>query len=225
MSERPDCVEICELLPEIAAGVAIGDDRARALRHLAGCAECRRELDALATVVDELLTLVPSMEPPAGLERSVLAGVAPPRRRWWHNPALRLATAGALAVAVGAGVALQATAHDRWVANQYQEVLRVAGGQYLTVRVITAPHGAEAGRVFAYQGTPSWVFVALRYDGAVGPYQVILVTRDGRDRPLGEMPVIGSEGSWGIAIEAPVSQIAEVRLVGAAGPPLTAVFR
>ncbi|HEX2355804.1 MAG TPA: zf-HC2 domain-containing protein [Micromonosporaceae bacterium] len=227
MTDRGDCAEIRELLPELAAGVAAGDERARALRHLSRCLECRRELDAMAAVVDELLTLVPPVEPPGGFESTVLARVAP-ARRWWRRRALRLAIAGVLAVGVGAGagaaVVIQSTADDRRVASQYRQVLQVAGGRYLTVRRIAAPDGSDAGRVFAYQGTPSWVFVVLRHDRAVGAYQVHLMTRDGQDRILGEMNAAGGEGSWGVAIDARVAQIAEIRLSGAAGPPFTAVF-
>src|SRR5215216_4532880 len=99
MDERPECAEIRELLPELAAGVAAGDERARALRHLSGCLDCRRELEAMATVVDELLTLVPPVDPPGGFESSVLARIAPPPRarpRWWQRRALRLVATAVL---------------------------------------------------------------------------------------------------------------------------------
>lgn len=72
------------------------------------------------------------------------------------------------------------------------------------------------------------MFVVLR-QGTAASYRVNLVTRDGRDRPIGEVSVAGGEGSWGVAIDVDVSEIAEVRLsgagAGAAVPPLTAVFR
>jgi hypothetical protein len=228
MSDRSGCAEVRELLPELALGVAAGDERARALRHLSGCVECRRELDAMSTIADELLTLVPPAEPPGGFESAVLARIAPARRRWWRRPVMRLATAGALALAVGvgggAGVALHATADDRRVANQYRQVLRVAGGRYLAVRPLTAPDQSDAGRVFAYQGNPSWVFAVVRRARTAGRYQEPLVTRDGRDRVLGEVVVAAGEGSWGVAIDQPVAQVAEVRLESATGPVLTAVF-
>jgi hypothetical protein len=116
-------------------------------------------------------------------------------------------------------------AGDRRVAGQYRETLRIAGGRYLTARPLATPGGSRAGRVFAYQGTPSWVFVVVAYGQAAGVYQVLLVTRDGLDRMIGEVGVVGGAGSWGIAIDTDVAQVAEVRLAGPAGPPLTAVFR
>jgi hypothetical protein len=225
---RPDCAEIRELLPELAAGVAAGDDRARVLAHLGGCVDCRRELDAMAAVVDDLLTLVPAVPPPDGFESAVLAKVAPPRRRWWRGRALRLAATMLLAATVGAvasaSVAMRATADDRRVAESYRKTLQIAGGRYLTARPINAPDGFKAGRVFAYQGTPSWVFLVIEYDKAAGSYEVEIVTRDGQDQRIGAIEVTNGEGSWGTAIRVDIAQIAEVRLSGPAGPPLTAGF-
>jgi hypothetical protein len=83
-SERLECAEAQELFPELAAGVAAGDERARALGHLSGCPACRREFAQTAEVIDELLWLVPQHDPPASFESSVLARLTPavrPRRR------------------------------------------------------------------------------------------------------------------------------------------------
>jgi Putative zinc-finger len=225
MDERCGCTEIRELLPEVAARVAAGDERARALAHLSGCVGCRQELDALSMVVDEFLTLAPEVQPPAAFESVVLARAVPAPRRWWQSRQLQVAAAVVLAAAVGVGATLQASADDRRVAGQYREILRIAGGRFLTARPLATPGGSRAGRVFAYQGAPSWVFVVVAYGQATGAYQVFLATRDGVNRMIGEVEVVGGAGSWGIAIDADVAQVAEVRLAGAAGPPLTAVFR
>jgi len=228
MDERSECAEIRELLPELAAGVAAGDERARALAHLGMCGDCRRELEVMATVADELVALATPVEPPGGFESAVLAKVAPPsRRRWWHS-ALRPAMAVALATAIGIGIgtagAMQVTADDRRVAGLYRHTLEIAGGRYLTASRLTASDASRAGTAFAYQGTPSWVFVVVWSGTVDGPHRVDLVTRDGHERLIGTMVVTGGEGSWGVEIEVDVAQIAEIRLSGAA-EPLTAVFR
>lgn len=80
MSEDAECAEIRDLIPEIAAGVAAGDERARALAHLGDCHECRHELAVTSDLVDEMLTLVPAEEPPAGFESRVMARLAPEAR-------------------------------------------------------------------------------------------------------------------------------------------------
>jgi Putative zinc-finger len=228
MDEPSGCAEVRELLPELAAGVAEGEERARALRHLRGCADCRRELAALATVADELLTLAPPVHPPRGFESRVLARIAPAHRWWWQRRVLRPAAAvllvAALSAGVTLGVAMEATADDRRLAGQYRKTLQVANGRYLTARLFTAADGARAGRVFAYQGKPSWVFVVVQYPPATGSYQVHLVTRDGLDRIIGDVGVTGGVGTWGTAIDADVAQIARIRLTGGAGAPITAAF-
>jgi Putative zinc-finger len=228
MDERPECAEIRELLPELAARVAAGDERARALAHLGMCGDCRRELEELATVADELVALAAPVEPPGGFESAVLAKVAPPiSRRWWHRvlrPAVAVALASAIGIGIGAVGAMLVTADERRFAGAYRQTLQIAGGRFLAARPLTVSDGSRGGTVFAYQGTPSWVLVVV-WSGAVdGPYRVDLVTRDGGQQPIGRMVVVDGESSWGATIEVDVAQIAEIRVSGAAGP-LTAVFR
>jgi predicted anti-sigma-YlaC factor YlaD len=73
------CEEIRDLAPEIALGIADGEERADALRHLSTCAECRRVVEQLSGVADELLTLAPVQEPrrassPAWSRHSAMGG-------------------------------------------------------------------------------------------------------------------------------------------------------
>ena len=80
------CEHTRRLAAELALGIADGADRAQALRHIAGCAECRSAVEELSDVADELLMLAPEREPPSGFESRVLArlqpaAAAPPRRR------------------------------------------------------------------------------------------------------------------------------------------------
>src|SRR5919197_6059366 len=70
LSER--CRDIRELLPELALGIADGEARAEALQHLAGCPDCRRELEELSATADDLMALAPEREPPPGFEARVL---------------------------------------------------------------------------------------------------------------------------------------------------------
>jgi Putative zinc-finger len=227
MDERSGCAEIRELLPELAAGVAAGHERARALAHLGECPACQRELATLSHVADELLTLMPAATPPAGFEAALMARVtAPPRRRrWWPGRALRVALTVLLAAVAGSGATMTATADDRRVAEGCRQQSRTLGCRPLAERALAAADGRAAGRAFAYRGTPPWLFLVVMHPTAGGVYNVFLVTRDGRSRVIGALPVSGSGGSWGTAIDVAVDQIAEIQLTGSAGPPLTAGFR
>jgi hypothetical protein len=75
MAERPDCVRMDQLIPELAIGVAAGDERARILGHLARCAPCRGVLESASATADAVLLVAPEREPPPGFETRVLAGL------------------------------------------------------------------------------------------------------------------------------------------------------
>jgi anti-sigma factor RsiW len=73
------CEQTRGLASELALGIADGAERAAALEHLAGCAECRRAVAELSEVTDELLLRAPEHEPPPGFESRVLAQIQPAR--------------------------------------------------------------------------------------------------------------------------------------------------
>ncbi|MDQ7904040.1 zf-HC2 domain-containing protein [Phytohabitans sp. ZYX-F-186] len=219
MDDRSGCAEIGELLPDVAAGVAAGDERARVFAHLGGCPACRRELAALSHVADELLTLAPAVTPPAGFAASLMRRLAPPprRRRWWPGRAARVALTVLLAAVAGSGATMRATADDRREAHHCRE-------RPLAERALAAADGTAGGRAFGYGGSPPWLFLTVALPAAGGVYDVHLVTRDGRSRAIGAVPVSAGGGSWGVALDVPFDQVAEVRLAGSAGPPLAAAF-
>src|SRR5262245_42378735 len=103
MDELRECSQIRPLLPELATGAATGHDRARVLRHCAGCAACRHDLAEYARVADEVLLLAPVHEPPAGFESAVVARMRSTtpvkgrlRQRYGHLPAHLVRAAGRL---------------------------------------------------------------------------------------------------------------------------------
>src|SRR5919198_5344699 len=123
MTEPAQCEAVRELLPELAAGVASGDERARALAHLTGCPGCRQALADAATLVDDLTLLAPEYEPSPGFESRVLAALppapapAPARRRRLLRPELALrAAAVVLLAALAAGLTWWQTGDDRRLA-------------------------------------------------------------------------------------------------------------
>ena len=206
------CERVRELAPEVALGTIEGEERAEALRHLATCAECRREVDRFSAVADELLTLAPVHEPPAGFEARVIEAMTPPRRRPWRR---LLAWLGPpLAAAAATAVALVAVYHDdRVTADRYRETLSQADGRYFRAAPLRDETGAEAGVVFGYQGTPSWVFVTVddRHRDAVTSAE--LVTRDRRTIALPAF-ALGPDGSWGGALPGNLYDVTAIRLLG-----------
>jgi Putative zinc-finger len=232
MTGEMGCEQVRDLAPELALGIAEGEERDAALRHLGGCAGCRRLVSELSSVGDELLQLAPAHDPPAGFESRVLAAVAePPRRRRSQPLAHRwrwVATAAAavvLAAALGAGSVLLATADDRRVAAAYQAVLTQGQGAYFLAAPLQGTQG-RVGTVFGYQGQPSWAMVTLQASiRGEGRLQVQVVTRDGRYLPLGDAVLGGAKRTWGGPLPVDLSAVHQLRFVGSDGrPTLTATF-
>jgi hypothetical protein len=230
MAERETCAEVDELLAEVATGAATGADRARVLRHLVGCAQCRQELEELARTADDLLPLVPEREPPAGFEAAVLARLAPatpetpaaaPARRRWRTWRLAAVQAAAVVVvaALGAGVVWWHTSPDRRLAAEYREALAVGDGSYLRAAPVTAGSGAVVGHLYAYQGRPSWIYVTVTNAPAPGRYDVRLTAEDGRQWDLGECVVARRYCGAGATITIPVDTVSAVRLDQPGGGP------
>jgi hypothetical protein len=207
------CDELRDLAPEVALGTIEGEARAEALRHLATCADCRRLVDQLSAVADELLLAAPVQEPPAGFESRVIEAIVPrPRRRGWRR--LPAVIGAAVAAAAVTAAALIAVYHDdRVTAERYRETLAQADGRYFEAGPLRDETGAEAGIVFGYQGTPSWLFVTVdaRHRGEVSGAE--LVTRDRRTVALPWFR-LGPDGSWGGAIPANLYDFRSIRLLG-----------
>jgi Putative zinc-finger len=214
------CEEIRDLAPEIALGIADGEQRAEALRHLSTCGECRRVVEQLSQVADELLVLAPTQEPPAGFESRVVKALGlerPPRRRrarWlsprWLAPRVGPALAAA-AVTAAAFVAVYSDDHR--TAERYRDTLARADGQYFQAEHLTDAAGSEAGVAFGYEGTPSWLFVTVARPHRDAVTSGELVTTDRRTIPLPSLE-LDRRGSWGGTIPVDLSKVAAVRLLG-----------
>jgi hypothetical protein len=226
MTAEMGCDQVRDLAPELALGIAEGQERDAALRHLSGCGGCRQLVSELSSVGDELLQLAPAHDPPAGFESRVLDALTEPPRRGRSQPLTRrwrwVATAAAavvLAAALGAGSVFLATAGDRRLAASYQAVLSQGQGAYFLAAPLKGSQG-RVGTVFGYQGQPSWAMVTLQSSiQEEGRFQVQAVTRDGRYLSLGDAVLGGARGSWGGQLPVDLSEVHELRFVGPDGRP------
>lgn len=221
-----DCSVARAVAPELALGIASGEERAETLRHLASCPECRAEVESLARVADELLLVAPEQDPPVGFEsRAVEALTGDGKthrglRRWGL-----VAVAAAMAALLGAGGVYLATNEDREAGAYYRAQFAAAGGKYLVVSGVRDRGHHELGRVFAYEGDPSWLLITADRGTGPGTYEVMLETTDGSRLSVGDMEVTASGGSWGHAIPVDVHRLAYVELApGAGGASLEASF-
>jgi hypothetical protein len=220
------CDEIRQLAPEIALGIADGEERAEALRHLATCPDCQRLLEQLSEVADDLLVLAPAQEPPAGFESNVLEAID--RQREAIRPRARRLSLRWLAPRVGPALAAAAATaallvgvyhDDHQTAQRYRGVLAEAGGSYFKAQQLADRTGSRGGVVFAYEGSPSWMFVTVDREYRHAVTRCELVTKDGRTIRLPAM-TLDSKGSWGGAIPVKLYDVAALRLLGHGGQPV-----
>jgi hypothetical protein len=219
MSADERCVEMRELIAELALGVADGEDRARALDHAADCANCRRELERQSAIADGLVALAPAREPPPGFELSVLRAIQPPAagRRRVLRP-LAFAAVLATAVALTAGGMLLGFRDDRRLADHYRATLAQANGSYFGAVRLADAAGRPGGVVFAYRGSPSWILVTVAPAQRPDVAEAELIDRSGRRIPLASFRLAG--GAWGGSIPLDLRDVAAVHLVGADGRSL-----
>ena len=221
---RPECEEVREITAELALGIAGGEERARALEHAATCRECRRELEQLTGVVDELLLVAPEADPPAGFEERVLAAVSPPRpaRKPFWTRALRPAVALAAGAAIASGALVVAYHDDHQLAGEYRQALAAADGSRFAAMPLRDGAGVKRGSVSLYQGTPSWLVIAVAGSAKTQPVRAELVTRSGRHLTVSGFAL--RSGVWGGSLPVPLDQVASVQLLDASGRSTLAAY-
>ena len=220
----PRCEEIRELAPELALGIVEGEERGRALEHLADCPDCRRRVEELAEVADELLLLAPHTEVPVGFESRVLGRVLPtpqPRRRRRRFALVLTPVAAALAAA---GITLAVVSGDLRDASHYNQTLQEANGKEFEAYSLHDGGGSFAGTTFSYRGAPNWLLITVDPAHRADLTSAQLVMDDGSKRKLNWFHLDPS-GSSGGGIPVDPTNVSVLRLLpGAGGQPLVAHF-
>lgn len=213
---RPECEEIRTLSAELALGIASGEDRARVLEHAAGCHDCRRSLQQLTAVTDQLLLLAPEADPPRGFEERVLAQITPrPARRRLPRRLMKPVLAATVGAALASLVLVLAYSDDHRLANEYRTALAAANGSRFEAVPLRDGAGVKRGSVSLYKGRPSWLVVALSPGVRADVHTAELVGHDGRHIALGGFRMRG--GVWGGPLPLALDQVASVQLLGPSG--------
>ncbi|HJR18224.1 MAG TPA: zf-HC2 domain-containing protein [Actinomycetota bacterium] len=194
MSEAT-CDEVRELAPELALGIAAGEQRARALVHIASCTDCRTLVEELSRAADSLLLLAPPKEPPIGFEAHAVdrvRGMRPGRRL-----KIALAAAALVLVSIGgtAAVMNSTSSRDRDLAERYLELLE-GQGELVSASLRTAD-GGPAGQVFVYSGPTNWVFIVVDAASGSGMHDVVFIPRGAAAVTVGRIRLVDGRGTWG----------------------------
>jgi Putative zinc-finger len=217
------CEETREMAADLALGIVEGEERGRALQHLAECPDCRAEVEKFSEVADELLLLAPHREAPVGFESRVLNELLPapkPKRR----RRLQLVLAPVAAAAAAVAITLTVVSDDLNVASHYRHTLKEANGKEFESYLLQTEGGVNAGTVFSYEGSPDWVHIDVDPGHRTGVTTAELVTDDGSQLPLRWFH-LDSQGGSGGSIPVDPNHVSVLRLSGPAGSqPLVAKF-
>jgi hypothetical protein len=217
------CAVVDDDLAELALGSLNGRPRAQALAHLEGCPRCSAEVENLSAAADELVHVVPAVEPSVGFEARVSEHFRSPARpsRWpaWlagrWRPALAVGALVVLAV-VGTGTLAvhQATTRGRhgpgggvrgYQASAPTEVAHFRSGT------------RTVGQVMVYVGHPTWLYMYV--DDLAGPGELTcqVVMADGSTITLGHFWPSAGKGAWAASVDQPAGRLREAQLTGADG--------
>jgi hypothetical protein len=222
---EPKPGHVGEIAAELALGVVDGEERARALEHLAGCPECRRAVEELSEVADGLLLLAPSREAPIGFESRALEPLRARRSRSRKRRALVPIAAAVTAAALAVTGTLLVVEDDLQLASDYRGTLAEANGEGFQVAHLYGAGEGPVGTVFGYQGSPSWLLVIVDSPESMAVRGADLVMGDGRRVPLRPFALDPANGSWGGAIPVALDDVSVVRLLPAEGEALAARLR
>lgn len=213
------CEEIQEGISEMALGIASSADRRQITRHVRECDSCRERLQEMSRVSDSLLLASPSIDPPRGFEHRVLENMksAKPERaiglRW-------VAFAATVALIIGSLWAWllprMFVSEQEALAAQYVQALETLGGKALYAGRMESPEGKDAGAIFVYEGSPSWMFVTIEDGIARGHFSVSLGLEDGETRRFGGLDLEEGKGSLGVRLDFPIKQIRSIEIVDSA---------
>jgi len=210
---RFGCEECKALAPELALGIASGEERAAALRHLTSCADCRRELRQLTETADRLLLTVPETEPSAGFDQRVLDSLVEPSDRRWSRRAVVAACAAAVIALLAVGAVIG------WVAGSSDGPgeLAVEATADGPIRVGSLGLSASDSRVVVEDGDPSWLLVTVAGGLPDGEYAVVCEYEGGWSRTPGTLTVSEGRGTWAATVSRTLADLEGVKLRDAAG--------
>jgi Putative zinc-finger len=196
----------CDLARESSAEYALGilppDQRRAVAEHLLGCPTCRREVDEMGEIGDQLVGLIPDTEPPLGFDRRVLSRVDSTRRRPRRIRWVIGASVAAACIAVAALVAPEVSSNHHAGTSEALAVLRT--------------NGEMVGSVYI-DGHPPWVEMSVHGIGVTGPVSCELVNPDGSTTTIGTFDLVGGSGSWGAPLGEASSDPSAARLVDSSG--------
>jgi anti-sigma-K factor RskA len=235
------CAEFADAAAELALGVLTGRERARALAHLDRCEACRENVRQLTVTGEELVGLLPAIEPPAGFETRVMERLglgtpapapAPARRvslarRFGLKLADWTGTGGVsyprrMLAAAATAVAVIAAGLGGW--GLHAATSSPAATPLSSAALVTASH-QTAGQVYFYDGSSRWLYMSVDIGSGDGTVICQVEGPDGHLTTVGSFQLSGGYGYWGSPDPVTNGPLTGARLITTTGTVLaTATF-
>lgn len=243
------CAEFTDVAAELALGVLTGRERARALAHLDRCDGCRETVRQLTVTGEELVGLLPAIEPPVGFETRVMErlglGTPTPGPARQLSPVRRFSrklTGWLGAGWTGSGGVSRPRRILAAVATAVVVIVAGLGGWGLhaatssppssplsSAALLTASH-QTAGHIYYYDGGSRWLYMSVDIspgNGAAGNSTVLCQVQgpDGHITTVGSFRLTGGYGYWGSPDPVTSGPLTGARLITTTGTVLaTATF-
>ena len=244
------CAEFADAAAELALGVLTGRERARALAHLDQCEACRENVRQLTVTGEELVGMLPAIEPPAGFETRVMErlGLGTPAPARQVSPARRFGLK--LADWTGGGWTGRGGVNPSTPSNPSSRPRRILAVAAVAVAVIvgglggwglhattssptasalssatllTASH-QTAGKIYFYDAGSRWLYMSVNIPSgsAAGNGTVICQVEgpDGHVTTVGSFRLAGGYGYWGSPDPVTSGPLTGARLVTTTGTVL-----
>jgi anti-sigma-K factor RskA len=238
------CAEFADAAAELALGVLTGRERAQALAHLDRCEACRENVRQLAVTGEELVGLLPAVEPPAGFETRVMErlglGTPAPDPARQLSPARRFGRK--LAGWIGGGwtgrggvsyprrmLSAAAVAAAVFVAGLggwglHAATSSPAAPPLSSAAFLTASH-QTAGKIYFYDAGHRWLYMSVDIGSGSGTVICQVEGPDGHLTTVGSFRLTGGYGYWGSPDPVTNGPLTGARLVTTSGTVLaTATF-
>ncbi len=210
-----DCATVREQAAELALGILPAEERAAALSHLDECRECRSYVHDLTLVSEELLTVLPAVEPPPGFENKVLDSLVRPA---WRTRKRKL-----VATAVAATAWVAAWVSGAIVGFPVGSNGNAAAPAEAVIEAEFTSTGQQVGHAYVYADQPTWAYMDMNETGGqTGLVRCELVLRSGRTIAIGTFRLAAGRGHWGSPVPVAVADLGSIRLVGTDGTVLAA---
>jgi Putative zinc-finger len=198
-------------LAEFALGILEGRARAELLTHVETCPDCAERLQELSATADLLMYVPVGVEPPLGFESGIIERIRQsqtvPSR--WRPRGWQMLAAAAAVVAVSFGLG--------WTVNHASSPTSPVQAAGAMKQHVLEADGHDVGTVYAYSGSPSWMFVTVDATGAPSLVRCTIVTSSGVHRFIGTFALSKGSGSWGASLPVSFKSVKNVVLTSSNG--------